>query len=118
MDGDLIHISRQMDLQTWQREYCGSLVQDAIILQLYHFTHKFIYTLVPIKDKQNTTISHEFELSGTFFMSHLVTKSFSATKSKECTLFETCCANLASPQPKSATIKLDDLIVVNITNFN
>lgn len=48
-------------------------------------------------------------LMDTFAISQAVTKSLTATRSKEKTLFGTLCDILASPHPMSAITSCDDL---------
>ena len=64
--------------------------------------HKRTLTLVPINDRQYTATSNVPAFKGTCFISQAVTRSLTATRSNECTLFlESLADNFASPQPKS-----------------
>lgn len=60
--------------------------------------------MVPIRDKQNTTTSILLVNNGVCATSQAVTFLFREIKSKECTLWGTVAASLASPHPKSAII--------------
>merc|ERR1712025_1337071 len=71
---------------------------------------------VPISERQNTTTSQQSFCKGVWAKSHTVTKSLTLTKSKLCTVEESCkaLANLASPHPKSAISKVPDIFIIEV----